>query len=156
MLRDAKIQKVGNVRPPHASEQAIRSHCTGCKDCISACPEAILVAGRGNTPFVDFNEGGCSFCGVCAEVCKEDIFDLEAAPWQHVALIGEGCFLNLGVACQSCTDACDTGALTFNFRHGPVGSIQANATSCTGCGACLSICPTKAIDLVPEKALAHV
>jgi ferredoxin-type protein NapF len=151
----ATIRTISNVRPPYTSEQAIRANCTGCTDCISACPEAILVTGRANTPFVDFNLGACSFCGACAKACSEDVFDLGTAPWAHAAAIGQGCFLNLGVTCQSCTDVCGSRALIFDLRVGRLGAIQTNPEACTGCGACLSICPTEAIHLVPKGGVAR-
>ncbi len=141
-------RKIDLIRPPHAAEKAVRENCSGCKACITACPEGILIAGRANTPVVVFNKGSCVFCGACAEACSEAVYDLSATAWGHVAEINESCFLQHGVTCQSCRDACETEALKFEFRLGIVGTILVNEEVCTGCGGCLAVCPTGAIDLV--------
>lgn len=138
------------VRPPWTSEARIRKSCTSCGDCIRACPEGILIAGRAGTPLVSFDAGLCTFCGECASACEESVFgELTGQPWTLKADIDQSCLLNSGVSCQSCTDACDDQALTFDMRGGLVGQIRVTTDNCTGCGACVSVCPADAIAVRP-------
>ncbi len=133
-------------RPPWSSEISIRNACTGCGDCIAACPEAILIKGRGATPAVDFSKGECTFCGACAEACAEEVFaPRDTAPWQHTVAIEAGCMMNDGISCQICTDACPQTALRVDLSHRPVGAIMVDNDACNGCGACISACPVAAI-----------
>ena len=46
------------IRPPWAlTEPAFSARCTRCGDCLTACPQKILVAGDGGFPTVDFARG---------------------------------------------------------------------------------------------------
>lgn len=134
----------------------MRAACTACGDCIRACPEAILVAGPAGTPVVDFARGACTFCGNCARACPEPVFDRTTAPWHLEVEIASDCLLNAGVACRSCTDVCDTRALRFDLTAGQVGRIAVASEACTGCGACLPVCPVGALALVETPVVARV
>nr|WP_235824107.1 4Fe-4S binding protein [Falsiruegeria mediterranea] len=108
----------------------------------------MLKPGPGNTPVVDFNVGACTFCRACAQACPEPVFsDISDPPWALVAQISDGCMLSMGIGCQLCTDICDRSALRLDLRVRPVGRIAINQDACTGCGACLPLCPTDAITL---------
>ena len=144
-----------SLRPPWTNEARIREHCTSCGDCIRACPEAILIAGRAGTPVVSFEAGSCIFCGECARACDEAVFgDPSGQPWTAKADLAPSCLLNAGISCQTCTDACDDQALTFDMRGGLVGQIRVWADQCTGCGACVSVCPADAIAVRPADEAA--
>lgn len=135
-------------RPPWTDELAVRDNCTSCGDCIRACPEAILFNGPAGTPVLDFNAGACTFCGKCASACDESVYaDISDPPWNLVAGVGAACLLHQGVSCRTCTDVCETRALRFDLRERPVGAISVDLDACTGCGACISICPVSAITL---------
>ena len=143
------------LRPPWTNQALVREHCTSCGDCIKACPEGILTSGPAGTPNIDFAAGACTFCGECAASCQEGVFrDTDLPPWTMQAAVGEGCLLNAGISCQSCTDACDETALSFNMRAGSVGRIDVMADRCTACGACVSVCPVRAIDILPGQELS--
>lgn len=146
----------GSVRPPWSTEPRIRDACTSCGDCLRACPEGILRPGRAGTPVVDFDLGACTFCKACAEACPEDVFDLTDRAWTLAVEIRAACLLNSGVHCRSCTDACDTAALRFDLSAGAVGRIAVDPGACTGCGACLPVCPVSAIGLVEAPAVREV
>ncbi|MCY4149538.1 MAG: ferredoxin-type protein NapF [Gammaproteobacteria bacterium] len=138
----------GVQRPPWTDETAIRAHCTSCGDCRDACPEAILFEGPAGTPMLDFRSGSCTFCQACVEACSEPVFfDTAQKPWNLIAVPGESCLLMSGVSCRSCTGFCDHEALKFDLRVKPVGAIIVNSESCTGCGACISVCPSDAISM---------
>lgn len=150
--RTVRFARDGSVRPPWSSEIRIRASCTSCGDCIAACPQAILLAGPAGTPVIEFALGACTFCQACAESCPEPVFDLVSGPWSLVATLASSCLLNAGVACRACTDACDEAALHFDHRAGAVGRVSVRDGLCTGCGACLSICPVGAVTLSEAKS----
>lgn len=149
----AGMQREECLRPPWTNENRIRENCTSCGDCVRDCPEAILLSGPAGTPAVDFSLGACTFCGTCAEVCREEVFlNGESVPWNQKANVGQSCLLNSGISCQSCTDACDDMAIRFDMRAGLVGEVQVLPENCTGCGACVSVCPARAIQIQPGEA----
>lgn len=135
------------IRPPWTSEISIRNACTGCGDCVAACPETILFSGPANTPVVSFANGECSFCEACAEACTEPVFELGEPAWQVRAEISDSCILKIGVSCRLCTDICEVEALVFDLSQRPVGAVSVNRDLCNGCGACVAACTFSAISI---------
>jgi ferredoxin-type protein NapF len=138
-------------RPPW-SVADFTAACTGCGDCLKACPESILVLDAGHRPRVDFTagQGACTFCAACADVCTAPAF-LDAderaltPPWLWQATITDACLTHTGVMCQSCKDACGENAIRFAYATGRVAQPIIDAARCTGCGACAAPCPVTAI-----------
>ena len=64
-----------------------------------------------------------------------------------VAVIGDGCFAEAGIVCNSCGDACPEVAIRFRARIGLPSQAIVNETVCTGCGDCVGACPGDAITL---------
>jgi ferredoxin-type protein NapF len=127
--------------------------CTRCGACIEACPEHIIKRGGGGFPELDFHQGACTFCGKCAAACPEPLFDPAAAkPWDAAAVITDRCLPRRGVICQSCKDACEATAIVVAPARMPVPVVDLD--QCTGCGACVAVCPVDAITVVgqPEAA----
>jgi ferredoxin-type protein NapF len=144
------------IRPPWSSAQSIADHCTRCGDCIAACPERILVADASGAPAVDFSQGGCTFCGACADSCRVPVFDRALAPAWHLDIaISERCLPRHGILCESCRDACGDGAIRFARAAGRTPVPQIERDRCTGCGACASVCPQSAISLAAAGAHGH-
>lgn len=126
-----------------SSTQFIDS-CTQCGDCISVCPEKIIVKGDGGFPMIDFDLGECDFCGKCADICNEPIFTNTAeSPWHKKAVIHDTCLANQKIVCRSCAESCEAQALTFQIGISALPKIDIDL--CTGCGACVAPCPTKSI-----------
>jgi len=99
-------------------------------------------------PSIDFAFGECTFCGECSSVCPEPVFlTVKADRFPHVAVVGDGCLAKRHVACQSCGECCPEQAIRFRPRMGGPFVPELNEALCSGCGACLSICPVSAIGL---------
>ena len=135
------------VRPPWTpSEAEFTDRCTGCGDCIAACPQKILVGGRAGYPVVDFSRGACDFCGACADSCPESLFaDRENTPWKVKARVGADCLSARGVTCRVCAEWCDARAVGFRLDVGGRAYPEISGTACTGCGECVAVCPANAI-----------
>ena len=149
------------LRPPWAlAEAAFRERCTGCGECRRACPEGILVRGRGALPLVDFARGGCTFCGACVTACPSGALVSAngegASPWDLIAVVGADCLSLAGVTCRICEERCSARAIRFRPRLGGRAAPQVAAETCTGCGACLSACPAGAIEIRSAQGGARV
>lgn len=132
------------IYPPGATSDSLRN-CTGCGECVAACPNRIISL-RAGVPSIDFGIGECTFCGQCAERCPENVFPADTDhAFQHRIEIGSDCLALNYVDCQACRDVCYPAAIRFTPRMGgpfiPTLSIEA----CTGCGACISVCPTRSL-----------
>lgn len=125
--------------------------CDRCDDCIRACPERVIRAGSGGFPEMDFSSRGCSLCGECVRVCAGKALKGDPAddkPWALVAEIAQGCLARRGVVCRSCGEACGDGAIRFRLRVGGAADPLLDRNACTGCGACVGICPVRAVQMV--------
>jgi ferredoxin-type protein NapF len=136
------------TRPPCAlPEAAFVDCCTRCGDCLSACPQRILVTGDGGFPTVDFSQRECTFCGDCLTACQPlALVRVEGvAAWPYKAVVGDACLPRHGVECRVCGDFCDVRAIHFAPRLGSTPLPAIDTDTCTGCGACVAPCPTSAI-----------
>jgi ferredoxin-type protein NapF len=141
------------VRPPYGlSESLFQKECVSCesKACVASCDEEIIVIQADGTPMLSFVSSGCTFCEDCASACEPNVLSLENS---HTAehlnatfrISTEGCVAHNGVICFSCKEPCIDDAILFNGMFNPVIDMD----KCTGCGFCLSRCPTQAIDFTP-------
>lgn len=137
------------IRPPWTDQDRIAQNCTRCGDCITACPEKVLVVDGAGFPTFDPNNSreGCTFCKACASVCTFDVFDLtQAQPWTtKVAIDVSTCLPTAGVHCESCRDACLADAIRLRPRIGGPAIPAFDLDACTGCGACVPVCPVDAL-----------
>ena len=93
--------KPAQIRPPWTNEKTVQEKCTGCGDCISACPENILISDENDLPQVSFTVRGCTFCGACAEVCNEAVYTpIQNGPWPLKIQISDACLIKSGITCQ--------------------------------------------------------
>ncbi|MDX1607079.1 MAG: ferredoxin-type protein NapF [Candidatus Competibacterales bacterium] len=138
------------LRPPWAlSEAAFTAACSRCQACVEACPEGILLRGDAGFPTVDFRRGECTFCGCCVQACPEPAFGpVDARAWRQTPQFGEACLAQHGVVCHSCRETCEAGAIRLRFAAGRVPQPELDADACTGCGACVAVCPVDAVSIV--------
>ncbi|WP_207905744.1 ferredoxin-type protein NapF [Aestuariirhabdus litorea] len=149
MLRGRRSAPTPPLRPPWSLEESLfTQHCTRCGDCIDVCETAILVKGDGGFPTVDFARGECTFCQGCLSHCETGALNAAITPpWNIKAGINAQCLTQQQVVCRSCADLCETRAIRFDPLAGGVASPRIEADQCTGCGACVSVCPSHAINL---------
>lgn len=139
---------LAEIRPPWAlPEAAFIDRCTRCNDCLKACPQKILVVGDGGYPTVDFSRAECTFCADCVAACqpKALLRQGDGVPWALKAVISDACLARRGVECRVCGDFCEARAIRFTPRLGGSPLPEVASDSCTGCGACVAPCPTRAI-----------
>lgn len=152
-LRGGRHDGVARIRPPGVEEQGLAA-CTGCGACVERCPAAIVSLVDG-LPALDFAAGECTFCGACAESCPEPVFsDGAAGHFDHVAAISASCLPFRGVDCQACRDACPAAAIRFRPVRGGPFVPELDAEACTGCGACIAVCPVGAVATAPRAVEA--
>lgn len=151
-------EKTGWLRPPGAvKEEIFLERCTGCGDCLEACPhDAIQQLTSNETPVIFPEVSPCQLCEdfPCIGACETDAL---------LPLTGR-LQVNMGVAkvlakmctagngCNACVSKCPTEAISMDF-----GSFRINVddTVCVGCGVCQYICRTvndrAAIRILPRS-----
>jgi len=143
------------IRPPYGkSESLFQNECINCetKDCATHCEEGIIVIKADKTPTLNFQKSGCTFCEECAKVCKMGVLSLDHLAYKEKInasffIDTNSCMAHNKTICFSCKEPCIDDAILFNGMFNPVIDPQ----RCTGCGFCLSRCPTNAIEFKPQN-----
>lgn len=145
--RSAAAPKLHAFRPPWAKpEDEFSAACIRCDACIRQCPQHVLVRDASGLPRFDTRAGECTFCGDCVSACANDAFDpLRNPPWALVADVSDSCLSARGIVCASCREICPASAIRVPPAARGIASVDTNR--CTGCGACVSVCPVDAIGL---------
>jgi ferredoxin-type protein NapF len=142
------------LRPPGALiEEAFLTACNRCGQCVSVCPTKVIVfagveaglAGIGTPRFAPvYNH--CTLCGACDRICPTGALAL--VPLQEMrmgtAIIDKRkCFgwIEGGGLCF--LDICPSKAVYFDSVH----RAYINEQKCTGCGACVVVCPAMAVHI---------
>jgi ferredoxin-type protein NapF len=73
--------------------------------------------------------------------------DRRESPGPRVAAVTSACLEARGIACRACEIACDEDALRFRPIGGGKSLLSIATDRCTGCGACLTPCPARALTL---------
>ncbi|MES9895160.1 MAG: ferredoxin-type protein NapF [Candidatus Thiodiazotropha endolucinida] len=142
------------IHPPWSiGESSFLELCNRCDECIKACPPGIIINGSGGFPVIDFTRGHCTFCGDCVKACQPKALefpeDLSTPPWSLEIEIEQSCLSLNGVVCRSCGDICEERAIRFQLQTGGRSQPQPDPATCTGCGACVAVCPSKSITITP-------
>jgi ferredoxin-type protein NapF len=63
------------------------------------------------------------------------------------AAITPSCLALNHVVCSACAERCEVGAIRFQPALGAAPTPAIDLDRCTGCGACVAVCPVSAITL---------
>ncbi len=142
------LNHADNPLPWLKQPKQFTEQCTRCERCVSACETQVIIKGDGGFPCLDFSKAECSFCYRCAAACPEALFlNQDHLPWHAKANVESNCLAQRNVDCRSCGDSCDEMAIHFKLAIGHVATPSIDEQSCSGCGACVSVCPVQAINI---------
>lgn len=82
-------------------------------------------------------------------------FLLRSVPAAPSVMLNDHCLAAMGISCECCRDACDTGALRFVPQRGGAAKPQLNPDLCTRCGECAQLCPELALSVLHLAAVTH-
>ena len=142
--------KPAGVAPPWIAGLCSVDVCASCEGhCVAACEAGVVARHEEGhafegVPWLDFSAAACTWCGACAEACPIDgvVYRQGDRPTLGRATLDiDACFAWKSIVCVSCRFACSDAAIVVDARNRP--SIKADA--CTGCGACVAVCPQQAI-----------
>ncbi|NPA88475.1 MAG: ferredoxin-type protein NapF [Epsilonproteobacteria bacterium] len=136
------------IYPPYFEKKEDFLKCMECetKDCLTACEEKIIKI-ENEMPVLDFSNSGCTFCDACAQTCPHGVLKIENKKEKiaDIILIPNKCLAWNQTICFSCQDICEENAIIYNGMFNPVIDME----KCTGCGFCVGVCPTDAIEYKP-------
>ncbi len=144
------------LRPPWAlNENEFVARCDQCAECVAACPSHLIESANDGLPLMNFQKGECDFCHACADACGTGALarrdDPQQPVWNLAASIQMECITFQGVVCRSCGELCETSAIRFESVVGRGQMPKIDIERCTGCGACVAVCPVKAIRMGPAS-----
>ncbi|MDR1484632.1 MAG: 4Fe-4S binding protein [Planctomycetaceae bacterium] len=160
-IEDKKIpnRKTPIVPPGALSAANMKTHCTACQLCVSACPNNVLrPSGKLITlmqPEISFERGYCRpECTECSQVCPTNAIKPVTRADKTAISIGlsvwvkENCIVNTDkVQCNACERHCPTGAITrIASEPDKSDSLRIPVIDnelCIGCGACEHLCPAR-------------
>lgn len=154
------------LRPPGTvDENTLRLLCVRCGSCARICPENIIhpdltphdVSGL-LLPVVHLKSGHClDDCARCGETCPSGAITRLPLSEKNERKIGlamvetEACLLSREIECGVCVAICKRNAIVEDFsRDSYTASIRIDANRCNGCGACIPVCPPRAITIIPD------
>ena len=141
-----KEQPTSITRPPYATLNETFEACKTCEAmCVAACEEKIIRLDNQKIPFLDFKTIGCSDCHKCLEVCTPNVLsDPNHFIQGHAKITMMSCMSHHGTICFSCKEPCLENAIVFKGMLHPIILPE----KCTGCGYCIGVCPSGAIEMV--------
>ena len=159
-----KDHETNVLRPPAALESVkLYAVCTRCGSCIKACPTRILsedvrFTPGFLTPKVIFADGYClETCNRCSVVCPSGAITLFRVEAKSQILMGlaeiktNDCLLASLKECDRCRSVCPYNAVEMGSTDNSNLILPfISNEKCTGCGACMVICPTACISIIPS------
>lgn len=148
----AKPPQTPLLRPPGAgSEEQFLARCSGCGDCIAACPANALVEVEdprlpgGRSPVLRPWDQACVWCDEfpCIAACEPAALIPANGLAIGVASIDKSrCFAWAGQPCDYCYDRCPFPGTALTLEGGRIGVPVVHDDACVGCGMCEYICLT--------------
>ncbi len=137
------------IRPPYNSDPALFLRlCPECidKPCAGVCEEEIIEIEQDGTPKLSFSNRGCTFCDACLEACEAGVLSDKTINSINVEVQIDvlKCMAWHQSICSSCKDPCLEDAISFLGLFRP----EIVSDRCTGCGWCIHVCPSNAINIV--------
>jgi len=147
MAKDRSI--FSHIYLPYVTDiSLVQKICKECqKPCVEAC-ETDIIAVKDDIPFLDISKNGCTFCKKCAIIWVHNNMNVLDGNLEEKINIGISiktlnCLSWNQTMCFTCKDACKYRAINFFGMFRP--TIDENL--CTGCGMCISVCPSNAIEI---------
>ncbi len=157
-----------HIRPPASVKSGLFDLiCCRCGNCVRACPAKIIFPHTSAdsilswmTPEVNFSSGYClETCNLCGRVCPTGAISPFSVDEKSRLIMGKAeitindCYLQNNRECIKCREACKYDAIRFIVTNNllnvkPVVDIS----KCTGCGACVAVCPAGCISVSPSEA----
>lgn len=133
------------IRPPYAAVSATFDECKTCAAmCVNVCEEKIIRTDGSGLPFLDFSSNGCSDCHKCLEACTPNVLNDPQRFIQGKARISKmSCMSHHDTICFTCKEPCLDNAIVFEGMFRPIIIPE----KCTGCGYCVAVCPSGAIQV---------
>jgi ferredoxin len=159
-LEDKKAPaRVNTIIPPGSDNyRNFSNRCTGCQQCVSACPNQVLRPSSEienfMQPYMSFERGYCRpECVKCSQVCPSGAIRPITLAEKSATQIGiavwhsELCVVNTDdVSCDLCARKCPTAAITMVSLNSDASSRNIpmiDTNRCIGCGACEQLCPSR-------------
>ena len=157
-----------SLRPPgNVNEAAFKGGCIRCGSCSRVCPTGIIepavewgdVAGF-LAPRLKFSGPNYCLqdCNLCGRVCPAGVIRPLALQEKNRQVIGvatidhSACLLTVEAECGVCVPRCPRAAIVDVFlRETYQSAVKVLRERCNGCGACVGICPPKAVKVETES-----
>jgi len=135
------------LRPPYNNDESLfHNECSQCEGmCATVCEVEIIKIHEDKTPYLSFDQSGCTFCDDCVSACDFGVLSLEAKSdvQAKVTISESSCLAWNDVMCFSCKDPCLDNAIVFEGLFKPV----IDESKCTACGFCITRCPATSIEI---------
>ena len=129
----------------YSGDRLCNCACLGYGDCVRACPEHAISIENG---IARVNPSACIGCGVCTRECPNGIIHLipdvsrvvvECSNHDKGAITRKAC-KNGCIGCGKCEKTCPHGAIKVVDNLAVI-----DYEKCTGCAACVAVCPVHCI-----------
>ncbi|MCL9774472.1 4Fe-4S dicluster domain-containing protein [Vibrio methylphosphonaticus] len=131
------------ARPPGAVDEFLfQQICSGCAECVSACPEQVISLNE-QLAELTLDYGYCAQCNECQQVCPTGALHGPNRDTLIRPVFASACQNALFGDCSLCAEQCPSQSISIRANGLPV----VDGASCDGCGRCKQACPFTSIAL---------